>query len=159
MKDRETWHAAVQGASNTWTWLSNRKTKKNQISFNTQPQFSSVQFLSCVWFCNTMDCSMPSFLVYHQLSELAPNHVHWFSDAIQPSHPVIPLSFSLQSFPASGSFPMSQFFTSDGQSIAASASASVLPMNFQNWFPLELTGWISLQCKWIWWVFFNTTVQ
>ena len=56
-------------------------------------------------------------------------------------------SSCLQSFPASGSFPMSQFFTSGGQSIGASASASVLPMNAQDWFPLGLTGWISLQSK------------
>ena len=66
----------------------------------------------------------------------------------------------LQSFPASGSFPMSQFFTSGGQSIGASASASVLPMNIQDWFPLGLTGWISLQSKGLARVFFsNTTVQ
>ena len=58
-----------------------------------------------------------------------------------------PFSFCLQSFPASGSFPMSQFFTSNGQSIGASASASVLPMNIQGWFPLGLTGLISLQSK------------
>ena len=60
------------------------------------------------------------------------------------SSSVVPLSSCLQSFPALGSFPMSQFFTSDGQSIRVSASASVLPMNIQEWFPLALTGWISL---------------
>ena len=59
----------------------------------------------------------------------------------------IPFSSCLQSFPAAGSFPMSQFFTSGGQSIRASASASVLPMNIQDWFPLRLTGLISLQSK------------
>ena len=56
-------------------------------------------------------------------------------------------SFCFQPFPASGSFPMSQFFASSGQSIGDSASASVLPMNIQDWFPLGLTGWISLQAK------------
>ena len=61
------------------------------------------------------------------------------------SSSVIPFSSCLQSFPASGSFPMSQFFTSDGQSVEASASTSVIPMNIQNWFPLGLTGLISLQ--------------
>ena len=73
-------------------------------------------------------------------------HVHWVGDAIQTSHP---LSFSsrLHSFPASGSFQMSQFFTSGGQSIGISASASVLPMNIEDWFPLGWTGWISLQSK------------
>ena len=61
------------------------------------------------------------------------------------SSSVAPFSFSPQSFPASGSFPVSQFFTSGGQSIGA--SASVLPMNIQDWFPLGWTGWISLQSK------------
>ena len=75
------------------------------------------------------------------------------------SSSVIPFSSCLQSFPASGSFPKSQFFASGGQSIGASASASVLPMNIQDWFPLGLTGWISLQSKGPLRVFFNTTVQ
>ena len=69
----------------------------------------------------------------------------WCHPTISSS--VVPFSSRLQSFPASGSFPMSQFFTSGGQSIRASASASVLPMNFQDWFRLVLTGLISLQCK------------
>ena len=63
------------------------------------------------------------------------------------SSSVIPFSSCLQSFPASGSFPMSQLFASGGQSIGVSASASVLPMNSQDWFPLGWTGWISLQSK------------
>ena len=63
------------------------------------------------------------------------------------SFSVIHFSSCLQSFPVSGSFPMSQFFTSGGQSIGVSASASVFPMNIQDWFPLGLTGWISLQSK------------
>ena len=79
--------------------------------------------------------------------------------SIQPSHPVVSFSSCLQSFLASGSFPVSQFFTSCGQSIVASASASVLPMNIQDWFPLGLTGWISLQSKGQSRVFSNTTVQ
>ena len=75
------------------------------------------------------------------------------------SFTVIPFSSCLQSFPASGSFPMSQFFTSGGQSIGVSASASVLPMNTQDWFPLGWTGWISLLSKGLLRVFSNTTVQ
>ena len=71
----------------------------------------------------------------------------------------IPFSSCLQSFPASGSFPISQLFASDGQSIGASASASVLPMNIQDWFPLGWTGWIPLQSKGLSRVFSNTTVQ
>ena len=72
---------------------------------------------------------------------------------------VIPLLSCLQSFPASGSFPMSQFFTSSGQSIGDSASASVFPMNIQEWIPLGLSSWISLQSKGLSRVFSNTTVQ
>ena len=75
------------------------------------------------------------------------------------SSSVIPFSFCLQSFPASGSFLVSQFFASGGQSIGASASASVLPMNIQDLFPLGWTGWISLQSKGLSRVFSNTTFQ
>ena len=75
------------------------------------------------------------------------------------SFPVVPFSFSLQSFPTSGDFPVSQFFTSGGQSIGVSASASVLPVNIQDWFPLGLTSWISLQSKGLSRIFSNTTVQ
>ena len=75
------------------------------------------------------------------------------------SSSVIPFSPCLQSFPASGSFLRGWLFTSGGQSIAASASASVVPMNIQDWFPLGLTGWISLQSKGLSRVFFNTIVQ
>ena len=85
-----------------------------------------------------------------------PSRTHWTCSNSCPSsrwcHPtisssVVPFSSHLQSFPASGSFPMSQFFTSGGQSIRVSASASVLPMTIQDWFPLGLIGWISLQSK------------
>ena len=81
----------------------------------------------------------------------------WCHPTISSS--VIPFFPCLQSFPASASFPMSQFFTSGGQSIGASASASVLPMNIKYWFPLELTGLISLLSKGLSRVFPNTTVQ
>ena len=80
----------------------------------------------------------------------------WCHPTISSS--VIPFSFH-QSFPASGSFPMSQFFASGGQSIGAPASASVLPMSIQDWFPLGWTGWISLQSKGLSRVFSNTAVQ
>ena len=102
---------------------------------------------SCPTLCDPMDCSMPGFLVLHQLLELAQTHVHWVGDVIQPSHPIIPFSSYPQSFPASESFQMSHLFTSGGQSIGVSAPASVLPMNIQDWSPLEWTGWISLQSK------------
>ena len=75
------------------------------------------------------------------------------------SSSVISFSSCLQSFPATGSFPMSQFFTSGSQSIGVSASVSVLPKNIQDRFPLRLTGWISLQSKGLSRIFSNTTVQ
>ena len=81
----------------------------------------------------------------------------WCHPAISSS--VVPFSFCPQSLPASGSFSMNQLFTSSGQSIWVSASASVLPMNTQDWSPLEWTGWISLQSKGLSTVFSNTTVQ
>ena len=81
----------------------------------------------------------------------------WCHPTISSS--VIPFSSRLQSFPASGSFQMSQLFASGGQSIGVSASTSVLPVNIQDWFPLGWTGWISLQSKGLSRVFSNTTVQ
>ena len=114
---------------------------------------------SCPTLCNPMDCSTPCLPVHRQLPELAQTHVHRVSDAIQRSHPLLRFSFCLQSFSASGSFPMSQFFTSGDQSIGVSASASVLPMNIQDWFPLGWTGWIFLLSKGLSRVFSNTTIQ
>ena len=81
----------------------------------------------------------------------------WCHPAISTS--VLPFSSYTQSLPASGSFPMSQLFTWGGQSIGVSASASVLPMNIQDWFPLGWTGWISLQFKGLARVLSSTTVQ
>ena len=82
---------------------------------------------------------------------------HWCHPNI--SSFVSPFSSRLQSFPASGSFPVSQFFASGGQSIGVSVSASILPMNIQDWFPLRWTDWISLHSKGLSRVFSNTTVQ
>ena len=105
-----------------------------------------------------MDCSTPGFPVLHYLLELAQTHVHWVDDVIQPFYPlVIPFSSCPQSFPASGSFPMSWLFSSGGQS--SGASASVLSMNIQGWFPLGLTGLIFLLSKGLSRVFSNTTVR
>ena len=81
----------------------------------------------------------------------------WCHPAIWSS--IVPFSSCPQSLPASGSFPMSRLFTWGGQSIRVSASASVLPMNIQDWSPIGLTGWISLQSKGLSRVFSNTTVQ
>jgi len=135
-----------------WSWCNNR----NKV----HSKYQSVQ-VNPVRLCDPMDCSTPGFPVHHQLQEFAQTHVHRVSDAIHPSisSSIIPFSSCLQSFPASGSFPMSQFFISGGQSTGVSALASVLPMNIQDWFPLGWTGFISLQSKGLSRVFSNTTVQ
>ena len=100
-----------------------------------------------------LPCTSPTPRVY---SDSCPSR-QWCHPTI--SSTVIPFSFCLQSFPVSGSFPMSQFFASGGQSIGVSASASVLPMNIQDSFPLGLTGLIPLPSKGLSRVFSNTTVQ
>ena len=115
---------------------------------------------SCPALCNPMNRSTPGLPVHHQLPKSTQTHVHRVGDAIQPSYPLLsPSPPALKSFPASGSFQMSQLFTSSGQSIRVSASTSVLPVNTQYWSPLRWTGWISLQSKGLSRVFSNTTVQ
>ena len=126
--------------------------------FPSSVQFSSVA-QSCPTLCEPMDCSTSGLPVHHQLPEFIQTHVHWVSDAIQPSHPLSspsPPTFNLSQHQ---SFPMSQFFASGGQNTGVSASTSVLPMNIQNWFPLGLTGWITLKSKGLSRVFSNTTLQ
>ena len=98
-------------------------------------------------------CPLPIPGVYPNSCPLS----QWYHPTISSS--VVPFSSCLQSFPAPGSFQISQFFTSRGQSIGVSASASVLPINTQDWFPLGLTGLISLQSKGLSGVFSNNTVQ
>ena len=112
---------------------------------------------SCQTLCNSMNCSTLGFPVHHQLSEFAQTHIHRVSDAIQPSHPVIPFSFFFQSVLASEAVPVSWFFTSGGQSIGA--SASVLPFNIQDVFPLGLTCWNSFHSKFLSRVYSHTTVK
>ena len=98
-------------------------------------------------------CPSPTPGVYSNSCPLS----RWCYPTISSS--VVPFSSHIQSFPASGSFPMSQFFSSSGWSIGVSASASVPPMNIKDRFPLGWTGWISLQYKGLSRVFSNTTVQ
>ena len=116
---------------------------------------------SCLILCNPIDCSTPDFPTLHCLSEFAQTPFHCGSDAIKPSYPLFPCPFSscTQSFPTSKSFPLSQFFTSGGQSIGASASASVLSMSIQGLFPLWSSGLISLLSKGLSRIFSSTTVQ
>ena len=123
----------------------------------------SVQFSSVAQSCPTLwphelqharpPCPSPTPEVY---SNSCPSS-QWCHPAISSS--VVPFPPCPQSLPASGSFPISQLFAWGGQSIGASASASVLPMNTQDWSPLGWTGWISLQSKGLSRVFSNTTVQ
>ena len=111
--------------------------------------------------CNHMDCSMPGYTVLHYLPKFVQIQVHWVSwwCCLTISSSATPFSFCFQSFPASGSFPRGKLFKSGGQSIGTSASASVLPMNIQDWFPWGLTGLISLQSKGFLKVFSSTIVQ
>ena len=119
-------------------------------------QFSSSDMSDSLWPNGLQHARLP---VHHQL--LGPTNSCPTSRWLQPtiSSSVIPFSSHLQSFPTSGSFPMSHFFASGGQIIGVSASTSVLPMNIQDWFPLGWTGWISLQSKGLSRVFSNTTIQ
>ena len=121
-------------------------------------QFSSVA-QSCPTLCEPMDCSTSGLPIHHQLPEFTQTQCS-LSRRCHPtiSSSVVPFSSHLQSFPASGSFPVSQLFVSGGQSIGISASALVLPVNIQDLFPLGWTGWISLQSKGLSRVFSNTTV-
>ena len=110
------------------------------IMIHGNHKFSSVA-QSCLTLCNPMDCSTPGLPVHHQLPVLTQTHVHWLGNAIQPSYPLSspsPPVFSL-SHHQGKTFPISQFFTSGGQTIGASASTSVLPMNIQDGLPLRLT--------------------
>ena len=123
-------------------------------------QFSSIQSLSRVRLFVTLwtaacqaSLSISSSRSLLKLTSTS----QWCHPAISSS--VVPFFFHLQSFPASGSFQMSQFFASGGRSIGVSASASVLPMNTQDWSPLGWTGWIPLQSKVLSRVFSNITVQ
>ena len=120
----------------------------NIIKFQIQNQSTKIHGCSVIKLClilwDPMDFSTPGFLVPHHLLEFAQVHVYWIGNAIQPSHPLPTFS---QSFPASGSFPKSQLFTSNGQSTGTSASASVLPKSIQGWFPLRLINLIFLLPK------------
>ena len=128
----------------------------------TVSEGSSIQFSRSV----VSNCLQPRGLQHARLLWPSPTlgvysnscpSSQWCHPTISSS--VVPFSSCLPSFPPSGSFQMSQLFTSGGRSTGASASASVLPMNIQDWFPLGWTGWISLQSKGLSRVFSNTTVQ
>ena len=112
-------------------------------SFWKEMLFSVAKSCPTLW--DPIDCKTLGFSVLHYLLEFAQTYVHWVGDAIQPTHPLLPPSLpALNLSQHQVFFPLSQFFVSGGQSIGVSASASVLPMNIQGWFPLGLTGLVSL---------------
>ena len=152
---RGAWWAAIYGVAESWTWL-------KRLSSNSSLVCMSVQYSHSV---------VSDYLRPHEPQHARPPcpsptpGVHpnpcplnqWCHPTISSS--VFPFSSCPQSFPVSGSFPMSQLFSSGGQSIGVLVSASVLPINTQDWSPLRWTGWISLQSKGLSRVFSNTTVQ
>ena len=144
----------------TYTWTSKNHCLPSYLE--AVIYFFTFLFLFiCYWsvtksYVTLCDPKHPGFLTLHRLPEFAQTHVLWVGDAIQPSQ--LLLSPSLKSSPASGSFPMSWLFASGGQSIGASASASVPPVNTQGWFPLGLTGLISLLSKGLSRVFSSITI-
>ena len=157
--DRGTLQATVHGVSKSWMWLS----MYTHTHTHTHTLIVHLLLLSC---SVMSDYFWPHGLQHARLPCPSPSpgdclnscpSSQWCHPTISSS--VIPSSSCLQSFPASGSFPTSQFFASGGQSIGASASESVLPKNIQDRFSLGWTGWISLPSKGLLRVFSNTTVQ
>ena len=131
----------------------------NKLRRDQLVQFSSVA-QSCPTLCNPMNCSTPGLPIHHQLPESTQTHALRVGDAMQPSHPLLsPCPPAPNPSHYQGLFQMSQLFTWGGQSTGVSASASVIPMNTQDWSPLGWTGWISLQSKGLSRVFSNTRVQ
>ena len=128
------WHHACfsgqEASGETMQLLAEVPLAEGRVQANTNV---SVQFSYChVRLCDPLNRSTPGLPVHHQRPEFTQTPVHRVSDAIQPSHPLVPFSSCPQSLPASGSFQMSQLFASGGQSTGVSASASVFPMNTQD---------------------------
>ena len=152
------WKCCTKYASKFGKLSSDHRTRKSQFSFQSW-RIQNVHFSLSV----TSDSLWPHGLQHARPSPTLRAYSNscplsqWCHPTISSS--VIPFSSHLQSFPASGSFQMSQFFTSGGQSIGVSASASVLPINIQDWFSLGWTGWISLQSKGLSRVFSSTAIQ
>ena len=143
--DRGAWGATAPGVSQSQTWLSSKQ---------QSVQFSRSVVSDSLWPQHVRPpCPSPTPSIYSNSCPLS----WWHHPTISSS--AVPFSPGLQSFPASGSFPVSQFFASGGQSFGVSAAVSVLPMNSQDWSPLGWTGWIPLQSKGLSRVFSNTTVQ
>ena len=138
-------------------YCENNYTTQNHLLIHCSVQFSRSVVSDSLWPHESQHarppCPSQTPRVYSNSCPLS----RWYHPAISSS--VVPFSSCPQSLPASGSFPTSQLFASGGQSIGVWASASVLPMNTQDWCPLGLTGWISLHAKGLSRVFSNTTVR
>ena len=130
---------------------SRRSCRSSSVQFSSVQSFIRVQLFVTPWIA----AHQASLSITNSWSLPKPMSIK----SVMPSNHLVPFSTCPQSFPASGSFQMSQLFVSGGQSIGVSASTSVLPMNTQDWFPLGWTGWISLKSKGLSRVFSNTTVQ
>ena len=150
-KNRGAWRATVHGVGKSWTqlkWLSMHASVS---------QFIRSVMSDSLWPHELQHARPPCPSQTPRVYSSSCPSSRWCHPAISSS--VILFSSCPQSLPASGSFPMSQLFASGGQSIGVSASASILPMNTQDWSPLGWTGWISLQSKGLSRVFSNTIVQ
>ena len=155
------WRCPELGTAAKVTWRQSQQTApKTPITWQYWPRSVSSVAQSCPTLCNPMNCSTPSLPIHHQPWSLSNSCALSWWCLLTISSSVILFSSHLQSFPAPGSFPVSQFFTSGvAQNTRVSASVSVLPMNTQDWFPLGWTSWISLQSKGLSRVFSNTTVR
>ena len=157
--DRGPWWGTVHGItkkSDMAEQLTHTHTQRDKTWLDNQ--FSSVS-QSCLTLCDPMDCSTPGFVVRHQLPELIQTHVHQVGDATQPSYPLLPLLLPSSIFPSIRVFSNESVLCITWPKYWSSASASVLPVIFQDSFPLGWTGWISLQSKGLSRIFSNTTVQ
>jgi len=141
--------SCISGKNSSWSWCATVSIQFSSVSQSVVSESRRPYGLQH----SRLPCPPPTPRACSNLWPLS----WWCHPTI--SSPVIPFSSCPQSFPASGSFPMSKFFASGGKSIGVSASAAVLPMNIQDWFPWGLTGWISLQSKELSRVFSHTTVQ
>ena len=158
-------YTVSKNKTGSWLWLrwwTSRTNTQKRCPFHhrgSEVKWSEVKSLSCVrLFVNPwIAACQASLSITNSRSSPKLMSIEWCHPAISSS--VVPFSSLLQTFPASGSFPVSQFFESSGQNIGVSASASVLLMNTQDWSPLEWTGWISLQSMELSRVFSNTTAQ
>ena len=145
-----------------WMWVFRDRTKFNNNSryihmIKSQLFNRSVAKL-CPTLCDPMNCSTPGFSVLQYLLELAQTHIHWVNDAIQPSHPLLPPPLSLTLSQHQGLFQWVGSSHQVAKSTGASASALVLPVSIQGWFPLGFTGLILLS-KGLSRVFSSTTIQ